>query len=426
MIEENISMDLDDKNVVFHHVKSDETVYQNGESAATTYHVDEDEVGDDEDKAVVKNDTEYVESGRKVCRLVKDYVASNDATYDLNDNTDVESGRAFCQDGKPNVKMDSEFFDDDVAAVELDGVMCTTKNSEISCSQIDTPSSSNLQDNTNGIDAEDNKQDYFDLYVNKGVSNRTCRFCGKILFAPSDRKKHEMIHTGEKPHKCTECGACFRILSNLSSHEQNHHGPTKKVVKRPAYIYSCSVCNQVCKTFNGLQTHMVTHSNKKISKPSRSDKNTSRLKVDGNEKSNDNREYVGTRSLVNCTGRKSEPGKAGLCPVCGKIFQFLQLHMQIHAVERPRIFKCAFCKNTYASTSQCKKHQRIHKGYKRHHIPKVCEECGKVMSSKYALSLHIRKTHRDERPFGCSQCGSTFAVSSSYKRHMKIHKRYTT
>ena len=50
-----------------------------------------------------------------------------------------------------------------------------------------------------------------------------CSMCPKFFRKPSELRRHEMIHTGEKPFQCTMCDYASNRKANLQSHIQRTH-----------------------------------------------------------------------------------------------------------------------------------------------------------------------------------------------------------
>ena len=132
--------------------------------------------------------------------------------------------------------------------------------------------------------------------------------------------------------------------------------------------------------------------------------------------------------MNNVVTKISTPYSTGhiACPYgCGRSFKHATqkaIHVRkAHTGERP--FTCKFdgCGKAFYSSGDLKSHEKTHLGVK----PFQCESCGKYLSSRNALKVHIKALHTLERPFKCEvpDCGMTYMTRLDLDRHSKKHAK---
>lgn len=83
-------------------------------------------------------------------------------------------------------------------------------------------------------------------------------------------------------------------------------------------------------------------------------------------------------------------------------------------VDRPH--HCLECGKTFRLISSLKKHIRIHTGEK----PYPCSVCGRRFRESGALKTHLR-IHTGEKPYSCSECGNSFRHLDGLRKHRRTH-----
>ncbi|XP_023038461.1 zinc finger protein 114 isoform X1 [Piliocolobus tephrosceles] len=115
-----------------------------------------------------------------------------------------------------------------------------------------------------------------------GEKTHKCPECGRAFFYQSFLMRHMKIHTGEKPYECGKCGKAFRYSIHLNKHLRKHIVQKKpyeceecgKVIRESSKYthirshtgekpYKCKTCGKDFTKSSGLKKHLKTHNDEK-------------------------------------------------------------------------------------------------------------------------------------------------------------------
>ncbi|XP_037643539.1 zinc finger and BTB domain-containing protein 41 [Sebastes umbrosus] len=254
-----------------------------------------------------------------------------------------------------------------------------------------------------------------------------CAICLKTFTRRPHLQEHMILHTQDRPFKCSYCDEYFKSrFARLKHQEKYHLGP-----------FPCEICGRQFNDTGNRKRHMeCTHGGKR--------KWT--CFVCGKS--------VRERTTLREHLRIHSGEKPHLCSICGQSFRHgssYRLHLRVHHDDKR--YECDECGKTFIRHDHLTKHQKIHSGEKAHqceacgkcfrrhdhltvHYKSIhlgekvwqkyktavhqCEVCKKEFKGKSSLEMHFR-THSGEKPHRCPECNQTFRIKKTLTKHMVIH-----
>ncbi|ESO03264.1 hypothetical protein HELRODRAFT_112195 [Helobdella robusta] len=224
----------------------------------------------------------------------------------------------------------------------------------------------------------------------------------------------------DRPYRCNICDHSFRRKDTLFSHMTKLHSINDHL--------ACKTCNLIFQTSESLQHHLITNKCMDVD-----------IKLDSEQ---ENEEYPIVLECQPCdkifhsieewNQHKiiHKTVECFSCHVCCNKFRSaagLQLHIRMAheltplsdggAPSADSSFTCSMCGKVFSKKSKLTAHEKTHTNEKQF----KCELCNNVYSSKTNMMQHYKVRHSGVRPYVCSVCGKSFALSVYFRDHMQGH-----
>ncbi|KAG8436583.1 hypothetical protein GDO86_007623 [Hymenochirus boettgeri] len=244
----------------------------------------------------------------------------------------------------------------------------------------------------------ENAQEFLSIKRKKSEGWK-CDVCNKSFTRRPHLEEHMILHSQDKPFKCTYCEEYFKCrFTRLKHQEKFHLGP-----------FPCTICGRHFNDTGNMKRHIeYTHGGKR--------KWT--CFICGKS--------VRERTTLKEHLRIHSGEKPHLCSICGQSFRHgssYRVHLRVHHDDKR--YECEECGKTFIRHDHLIKHKKIHSGEKAHQ----CEECGKCFGRRDHLTVHYKSVHLGEKVWQkykatfhqCEVCKKVFKGKSSLKMHFRTH-----
>ncbi|KAH8268018.1 hypothetical protein KR018_006365, partial [Drosophila ironensis] len=301
----------------------------------------------------------------------------------------------------------------------------------------------------------------------------TCSTCGKHFTKPALLKRHQVVHTKEKPFTCHSCPCAFSQKSSLQRHQRSCHVPFSSFYGSDPKGGE-QVALEALGAYKSLQNG-IKQSGDLL-------KSDSRLQEGDSPKCREvqlqNSLFPSGKSQILSVQQVERSSRRiyYVCEFCTKEFPKtydLIRHRRSHTKEKPypcrecfrrfstrtrlnehtkqwhfsslsemdapkeantgtgRRYKCVYCAHAFQQKINCRRHMLSH--WKQHlpgkgstkskakAIPFSCSSCGRSFKKSNDLSKHLA-THSQAKPYVCELCQRSFNRKSTLKRHLQVHE----
>ncbi|KAI9222577.1 hypothetical protein BC828DRAFT_403909 [Blastocladiella britannica] len=277
--------------------------------------------------------------------------------------------------------------------------------------------------------------------VHSGETPFKCDECGKGFARQRNLQQHLLIHSPDRPHKCSfpGCEKSFRHRGQLRDHERRHSEPKpfqcdaegctesfskhNQLHRHVAIVHNASApypcpwegCEAGFPTPSKLKKHLARHENPVMYVCPHAAAPAPAPAV--------------LEAVDGMDGEAAFPPSRMICATEGfPTWSALQAHLRtahalIAADGTPGLpHVCPDCGNEFKTRWSTTQHMaRAHPpddGAPPPAFPCIEPGCDASLSSKSNLRAHVRQVHRGIKPFECPHCGRSFSTRQSADRHV--------